>query len=310
MILAEIWAITLFIDEITTFNNWASSYFVVLGHFAPFISIFIGAILLQQLIVALKPYLAAQLNEKVAMYLKSELYSKSTRLRLRTFEQEEYFNRLERSNGVLNRQLVRALEQAGTLLQASSQYIGIVIAVSQLGIGYSLLLLLSCAPIIYTNIKSNKQFNEVNYGQSATRRKQEYWQTLMTSRDAAAELRIFQLGTFVMRLWKRNTKTLVSELLQARKRLALINLKGQALYLIILFIMIGSTTYVGLQGAVSIGTVVATLYLLERLEGVMRGLIYPLSDLTLFYYRFQVLPEYVNVKHDEKKCQALQFLLL
>src|SRR5699024_2587020 len=64
----QLWAITNFINQVLDFNQWSGSYLDVFLHFSPYIGAFIGAILLNNIIESLQPYVSAKLNERVSIY--------------------------------------------------------------------------------------------------------------------------------------------------------------------------------------------------------------------------------------------------
>jgi ABC-type bacteriocin/lantibiotic exporter with double-glycine peptidase domain len=299
-VLAELWAITHLVDEIAVFTNWSDAYMEVIFHFSPYLAALIGAMLVQQFMYAIQPYLAALLNERTSISLNNQTFIKSMKLRLESFESEIYFDKLERSRRV-QQQLVRSLIRVGEIISAIMQFIVILYAISRIGALYAVLLVLCCVPIAHFSIKGSKRFIQVNYEQSQTRRKQGYWRNLATNREAAAELRLFQLGTFVIENWQLYTKRLINELMQARKKMALFELKGQVAFLLLLFVMMGATVFAGLQGTVSLGAVIATLYLLDRLQEVMIRITYSFNDLIKFFFDFQVVPEFLQLDDEEKE---------
>ncbi|WP_199614023.1 ABC transporter ATP-binding protein [Paenibacillus alkalitolerans] len=298
--LAELWAITRFIDEITVFAGWSDSFSRVAVHFLPLIATLVGAILFQQFASAIRPYLAAHLNEKASIVMNRQTFLKSMQLRLESFESNAFYNNLERTIRVQG-QLVRVLEGIGAAIGAFMQLIVIFYAIYRLGVFYAIFFVLSCVPVVYFHIKSNKRFVQVNYEQSPTRRKQGYWRNLATNRQSAAEVRLFQLGPFIIDKWQQYTSTLITELWQARKSTALLKMKGESAYLILLFVMMGAAAFAGVQGTASLGAVVSTLYLLDRLQQVMGTATYRLSDLVRFYFEFQVVPEFLQIDEEEKK---------
>lgn len=300
MMAVELWAITGFINQVTEFSQWSLSYVKLLLYFSPFVGAFIGALLVSNLIDSVRPYLSAKLNEKVSVYLNNQLFEKSMKLELESFENPDYYNKLAYASGITQGELVYSLENAGRLLGMIIQFIVIVIAIYKVGIIYAVLLLLSSIPLFYTNIKANQDFNKVNYGQSQTRRKQGYWSGIAMSREMAAELRLLQLGTYILKRWKEETKELIEGLLKARTRMAVQRFKGEFFYLILLFTMMGATIYTGIQGGISLGLVVATLYLLDRLEDVINSVSINIEELSGFYFRFRAVPEFLELDEEEK----------
>lgn len=296
----EIWAITQFINEIIEYKGWAGTYFTIFKYFIPYIAVFIGALIINNIISSVQPYIAAKLNEELSVYLNNRVFEKSMKSRLEELEGKEYYNKLERAKGIINEELVYNLEDFGRLLGAIIQFIVIIVVVSQVSMFYMILFVLCCIPIFGANIKASKIFNEVNYSQSNTRRKQAYWGNTVVSRENAAELRVFQLGIYMINRWKKETEQLIGELLKARTSLAIKSFQGEILYLILLITMIGVTVFKGVQGEITIGLVVSVLYIVDRIEqsiGLISSLV---NELSQFYFRLRVIPESLGLSEDEQ----------
>jgi len=297
--LAEVLAITRLIDEIAAFAGWFEPYGEVVLHFLPSIAILVGAMLFQQYAAALRPYLSACLQEKVTLVMHRRTFLKSMRLRLESFESDDYYNKLERAARAQG-QIVRALEAIGAAAGAFMQFLVVFYAVSRLSAAYAALFVVCCIPVFFFHMQSDKRFVEVTYKQSPTRRKQGYWRNLATSRQSAAELRLFQLGEFVMGKWRQYTAELVAELWQARKKQAMLSLKGDSAFYLFLLIMMGAASHAGVQGAASLGEVVSALYLLDRLQQAMTSATSSFSALTQFHLQFQTVPEYLEIDEEER----------
>lgn len=297
----ELWGITRFIDEITRFTDWTASYLEVLAHFLPFIGAVIGAMLIRHVVISIQPYLATKLNEKISVYLHHQLFRKSMQLRLEVFQREDQLNKIERSKGMIRAELVYVLEDTSRMITTFVEFAVIVYAMSEIGMFYSFLLILCFIPILYFNIKASKKYYEVNYNQSQTRRKQAYWSGLVTRREAVAELRLLQIGNFMIQQWKKHMKTLLAEQLKARKKMAILRFQGEIFYLLLLFFLMGATVLAGVQGTISLGALVATLYLLNRLDDVMKYGSDTMGELAQFFFRFQVIPEFLQIEDEEER---------
>lgn len=296
--LAEVYAITRFIDETTVFSGWSDSYWKVAAHFLPYIFILVGAILFQQFASAIRPYLSARLEEKVTLVVNRRTFSKAMQLRLEAFESDAYYDKLERAVRVQG-YVARALEEVGSAIGAFMQFFVIFYAIHRLSPGYAALFLVCCVPVFYFHIVSDKRFVEVTYKQSPTRRMQGYWRKLATSRQSAAELRLFQLGPFVIDKWRQYTAALMSELWQARKKQSLLIVKGEAAYFVFLFVMMGAAAYSGVRGAASLGAVVSAFYMLDRLQQTMVAATSSVSALAQFFFNFRVVPEFLEIDEEE-----------
>ncbi|MEK3886296.1 ABC transporter ATP-binding protein [Bacillus sp. FSL K6-3431] len=293
-LVAELWAITTLINKLIEHDPSNSNFAMTIKILLPWVLLFIGAMLIKHSFQAFQPYISKQLEERATSIVKDNIFKKSLKLDLRSFETEEYYNQLENAQQSINHRFTTALESVGFLIGSIVELIVIIAAISKSGILFAILLIAGSIPLIFLDIKASKEFVQVNYRQSPLKRHLNYWVSLSTSRNTAAELRLFGLGPYFLKKWKNLSDQLIDELYKVRKRVASLRVKGEIILIVLLSIIIVGTVYAGVKGTISVGVLVASLYMLNRFEQAISqvgGYGEALSD---FYFRFQYVPKFLK----------------
>lgn len=298
-LIAELWSITMLINKLVDFGPMKNNFSVVMQSLLPWIMIFIGAMLIKHLVQSMQPYVAKQLQERASSILKDDAFRKALSLDLHSFETERYYNQLENSNRASNNQLTMALESIGMIIAAVVELIVIIVAVSQSSVLLSALIIIGSIPLMLLNVKINKEFVRINYQQSPLKRRIGYWINLSTSHETAAELRLFGLGSYFLREWERLSKQSINELYQARKKFSFLRVKGEIILVTMLGITIFTAVYTGINGTITLGALVALLYLLNRLDQAISQVSGYGEMLTSFYFSFQYVPKFLQAGKDE-----------
>ncbi|MGP4082541.1 ABC transporter ATP-binding protein [Pseudalkalibacillus sp. R45] len=304
--LLEVWAITGLVNELIQGMGSNGTLERNVIQLLPWLSLLVMGLFLRHSIESFQPFLAANLNEQLNESLSQQLYQKALSLKLEMFETPKYYDQLERAQKATGNRLVRALEGLGNLVTAIFQLIIIIYMVGKIGIVPSIILLLGTIPLVISIANSNKIFTEVNYRHSPFRRKMIYWRNQSTTRESATELRLFGLGNFFLKKWHSMNNELIDELFIARRKMAHIRIQSNfAIYILIGFVIVW-TIYIGLQGSITIGLLVATLYLLNQYERVLITLGYQGGDvLNHFYADFKNVPKYLKLEHEEVLSESM-----
>lgn len=298
-LVAEIWAITGLINQLIEQDPAGTSFGVTLRALLPWVLIFIGAMAIKHIVESIQPYLSQQLQERASSILKDQMFKKAMRLELSSFEREDYYNNLENTKRAMNNQLTMALEGIAFVIVAIIELIVIIVAISKSNLLFSILFALSTVPLIWMDVKVNKEFNEVNFAQSPLKRQTAYWSRLSMSRETAAELRLFNLGNYFLTKWEDFSHRIINDLYQARKKFSSFWLKKDLITIFLLAIAIVGSVYDGVNGSISIGSLVALLYMLNRYEHAISQVSGYSEVLSRFYFSFQYVPRFLESGNDE-----------
>ncbi|WP_062104326.1 ABC transporter ATP-binding protein [Bacillus niameyensis] len=295
----ELWAMTSLINLLIEQGSIQHDFKRMMLTLLPWVLLFIGAMLIKNTVNAIQPYISKQLQEKTSSILKNDIYEKAVKLDLRSFETEDYYNRLENAKRSTNAQLTYAIESVGFMIGNIFELIVIITAISQGGLLLALFLLAASIPLIIVNIKTSQEFVRINYRQSPLKRQLQYWLNISTSRSTAAELRLFELGPFFLKNWKKLSDQIIGELHMARKNLAFTSAKSTILMMLTLITMIIGIVYTGASGVITVGALVAFLYMLNRYQDAIRLIAYYSEMLSDFYFQFQHVPQFLQSGEEE-----------
>lgn len=303
-LVAEIWSITGLINQLIDHDPANSSFSVTLKALFPWVLIFIVAMAIKHIVESIQPYVSQQLQERASSILKDYTFAKAMRIELSSFENEDYYNNLENTKRAINNQLTMALQGIAFIIIAIIELIIIIVAISESSLLFSVIFMISTVPLIWLDIRVNKEFIEVNYSQSPLKRQNAYWSRLSMSRETAAELRLFGLGDYFLTKWEGLSNKLVDELFQARKKFSVFWFRKDLITIILLAIAIVGFVYASINGNMSIGSLVALLYILNRYQHAMSQVSGYSEVLSRFYFSFQYVPRFLESENDKDEIET------
>ncbi|TDQ42017.1 ABC transporter ATP-binding protein [Aureibacillus halotolerans] len=286
----EAWAITEFINGLHDTEHHLFFWFLCL----------IGSMLLKEVAMSAQPLIAGQLNENVGEYLKTRCYEKASSLDLIGFDSADYYDSLERSKQASNKDIGSTIESVARLSIHFIEFIVVIIAVAHIHAYAAILLLIGVTPVALSLKKANHAFIQVNYQQSPLQRQLNYWRDLSTKKESAAELRLFGLSNFFLNRWKTISHRKIDDMYKAKKKVANETLLSFLGVEILIGVVIGALVFSAVYGTISIGLLVATLYLLNRFEEIVRMTSFYIDDISRFYNDFQYLPDFLKHNDIEK----------
>ena len=298
-LIAELWAMMSLINKLIEIDLSNTTVWRAMQTLLPWVLLFIGAMLIKHSIESYQPYLSKRLEENASALIKNHTFHKAMQLDLRSFETEAYYNQLENAKRAMNNQITMAIENVGFLIAGIVELLVVFVAISKSGLTFTALLIIGSIIMIVVATKASKQFVQVNYQQSPLKRQQSYWMGLSASRETAAELRLFGLGTYFLKKWKRLSDQLIDELYDARKRVAFLRIRGDLILVVLLAIMIIAIVSAGIKGTITMGALVAFLYMINRFEQAIYSVANNNEMLSEFYYKFQHIPVFLQSGKEE-----------
>lgn len=300
-LVAEIWSITGLVNQLIDHDPANTSFGVTLRALLPWVLIFIGAMAIKHIVESIQPYISQQLQERASSILKDYTFAKAMRLKLDSFEREDYYNNLQNTKRAIDNELTMALKGIAFIIITIIELIVIIVVISESSLLFSIIFAISTVPLIWLDIRVNKEFIKVNFAQSPLKRQNAYWSRLSMSRETAAELRLFNLGDYFLSKWEGLSNKLITELYQARKKFSTFWLKKDLITIFLLAIAIVGFVYESINGRVSVGSLVALLYVLNRYQHAMSQVSGYSEVLSRFYFSFQYVPRFLESGNDESE---------
>src|SRR5215203_1975528 len=206
-------------------------------------------------------------------HIASLIQEKSVTADLAFYELSDYYDHLHRARAEARYRPVALLGNLGALLQNSITLIAMGAILIPLGPWLALALVLSTLPAFYVVI--HYALAEYQWRQRTTGndRRAWYYDWIMTTAEAAAEIRLFGLGRHFQSNYKSLRERLRGERLQLTRRQGLAELGASLIALLIIAGALGWMVWKALQGLVTLGELALIYAAFNQGQGLMRTLL-------------------------------------
>ena len=206
-------------------------------------------------------------------HITSLIHERSVTADLAFYELSDYYDHLHRARAEARYRPVALLGNLGALLQNSITLLAMGAILIPLGPWLALALLLSTLPAFYVVV--HYALAEYQWRQRTTPddRRAWYYDWIMTTAEAAAELRLFGLGKYFQSNYKDLRQRLRGERLQLTRRQSLAELGASLIALSIIGAALGWMVWKALQGVVTLGELALIYAAFHQGQGLMRTLL-------------------------------------
>ena len=284
-----VWAMTGLVDVIT--DSPADGWPGVL----PWLAAFSAALLVRSVNTESSRYLASVIYQRVSGRIQRDVASKSVGVPLGSFENREYYDKLETGKRATGPHFVDVLYEFGSLVSTAVSAAGLLVLFVHAHWALAVVLVVTMIANTIVGARSMSQFVRVNYKSSPQRQEIDYWAALLSSHRAAAEVRAYQLGEFLLGFWRRAFGRYVADISNARFRLAVLQLLSGCAYDLIIWTNSLALVVVASRGTISVGTLVALLYASGRFSELVRSASYSISQLVQHLMQLRHLREFLEL---------------
>lgn len=259
----------------------------------------LGIMLLNNIIQGLQPYLGALLRERVGDQLLSTYYRKAVSLPLVSFEEPHIYDAGQRALEGINRFSRFWGEQLQGVLQSILGALGVLFTLGQVNWLIPLVLILGQIPLITWGFEANKAFHIMNYEQTAQRRQLTYWRSLLTEREAAAEVRLYGLQDHIIAGWRNLNSELIKRLAKLRLKFLFDYNKISMLTYSLLGFGLLMLLYAALHHQLTAGAFIALLLGLQQFNTLTGSLQWQFEYAYRATKEIQYVPEFLNLKSED-----------
>ena len=206
-------------------------------------------------------------------HITSLIHEKSVTADLAFYELSDYYDHLHRARAEARYRPVALLGNLGALLQNSITLLAMGAILIPLGPWLALALMLSTLPAFYVVV--HYALAEYQWRQRTTgdERRAWYYDWIMTTAEAAAELRLFGLGKHFQSNYKKLRQRLRGERLQLTRRQGFAELGASLIALLIVGGALGWMVWKALQGLVTLGELALIYAAFNQGQALMRTLL-------------------------------------
>ena len=232
-----------------------------------------GILLLMEVVRAGINWVRTVQAELLQDHITSLIHEKSVTADLAFYELSDYYDHLHRARAQAGHRPVALLGNLGALLQNSITLLAMGAILIPLGPWLALALMLSTLPAFYVVV--HYALAEYQWRQRTTgdERRAWYYDWIMTTAEAAAELRLFGLGKHFQSSYKALRKRLRGERFQLTRRQSLAELGASLIAFVIMGAALGWMVWKALQGLVTLGELALIYAAFNQGQGLMRTLL-------------------------------------
>ena len=235
-------------------------------------------------------------SELAQDHLSLLIHNQAISLDFAFFESPAYYDLLHRANVETKHRAIALLESLGELIRSGLTLLSVVAVLLPLGILLPLGLFASSFPPLFAVYKTNRQENQWRLQNTQAQRYADYYNTLLTSREFAAELRLFNLGEHFQTAYQNLRLRLRRERMQLVKKRSLIQLGASFLSLAILGLALAWMVSQMSQGKLSLGDLALLLQSLWLAQSTLQLLLKNLSKSYQNLLFLQDLFEFLSLK--------------
>jgi ATP-binding cassette subfamily B protein len=206
-------------------------------------------------------------------HITSLIHEKSVTADLAFYELSDYYDHLHRARAEARYRPVALLGNLGALLQNSITLLAMGAILIPLGPWLALALLLSTLPAFYVVVHYALAEYQWRQRTTADDRRAWYYDWIMTTAEAAAELRLFDLGKYFQSSYKDLRHRLRGERLQLTRKQSLAELGASLIALLIVGAALGWMVWKALHGLVTLGELALIYAAFNQGQGLMRTLL-------------------------------------
>ena len=232
-----------------------------------------GVLLLMEVVRNAINWVRTVQAELLQDHITSLIHEKSVSADLAFYELSDYYDHLHRARAEARYRPVALLGNLGALLQNSITLLAMGAILIPLGPWLALALLLSTLPAFYVVV--HYALAEYQWRQRTTTddRRAWYYDWIMTTAEAAAEIRLFGLGKYFQSNYKDLRQRLRGERLHLTRRQGLAELAASLIALAIMGAALGWMVWRALQGFVTLGELALIYAAFNQGQGLMRTLL-------------------------------------
>ncbi|WP_293068026.1 MULTISPECIES: ABC transporter ATP-binding protein [unclassified Moorena] len=242
------------------------------------IALFGAVLLLTEILRGISEWVRTAQSELVQDYISDLVHQQSLAIDLVCYESSEYHDYLNRARSGAGGRSLALMENLGILLQSSITLISVIAILLPYGILLPIAIVIGTLPGFYVVLRLNRHNHQWWQKTTLDRRWLEYYEIVLTHSAAAAEVRLFGLGTHFRTAYQTLRQRLRLERLQLIKQQSLGRFGAN---LITLLVLSGAIVWIGQQmllGLITMGDLALFYQAFNRGQGLMKSLLGNLGE--------------------------------
>jgi ATP-binding cassette subfamily B protein len=242
-------------------------------------------LLLNEFLQSAAEWVRTAQSEQIQDHVMGLVHDKSMAVDLGFYESPDYYDRLHRVVSEAIGHPLTLIQSAGGLLQSALTLLGMLVVVIPYGVWLPAALVLSALPALVVVYHFNRRYHNWWAATTTDRRWTQYYNVMLTNANAAAELRLFELGPFFQSAYQRLRHDLRRDRLRLLRDQSLARLAAGSAGMVIAGATLAWYVWQALQRTVTLGDLTLLYQAFNNAQSVMRALLGNLGQIygsTLF----------------------------
>lgn len=229
----------------------------------------LGVFLLENALGEVEDWVSTEIRDRILSRIEEHLLHRASTLSLAAFERPDLYDQLHRARQMLSTRLYSSLHALFRLPSVLVTISGVLALLATAHPAFPLILVVGLVPFHYVSLALYRRVWILTRAQTQSERVLDYLGDLMTKRNAAAEIRLFGLGDYLL----DRRRKLSSRLRLERYELAREHARGGSLMIVADQIaygaVMGGVCLMILRGSLTVGSFAAYLSAAERFRQSM-----------------------------------------
>lgn len=241
-------------------------------------------------------YLTLRLNDRLTLYANDVLLQQAIRLDLAHYELPEFHDTLNRAQQGGSNYPVQVLQSLTRLFGQVVSFAGLLVLLLQFNVGMMLLLLLSVLPSLVVGLKFSRMRFWMTRNQTQAGRMANYLQNVMTQTEFAKEVRLFNLGEYILHRWREIRQQFNLESAHLARRFAMVSGGAKMLSNVGFYGAYGWAIVKTVQGRISIGDFTMYTGAFEQSQILLQNLLKSIAQIYEFNLYVSQYFEFLNLR--------------
>lgn len=233
----------------------------------------VAAMLLIDVLGRVLEWVRTAQSELISDFISARIHERSLAVDYAFYEHPEFYDKLDQARSQASTRTASLLESGGALLQNGITLLTMVAVLVPYGVWLPLLLVTGTLPALAVVAHFNRRYHRWWAQTTADRRWIFYYDTMITHRDAAAEIRLYGLGGFFRTAFQTLRQRHRSERLRMLQQQSIAQLGAGVLALLVSGAVMAWMVWRAIQGRATLGDVALFYQAFQRGEGLVRTLL-------------------------------------
>ena len=259
----------------------------------------LGVSILENALYEVQNWLATGVRDRMVVRIEEKLLHKASSLSLAAFERPDLYDQLHRARQALDTRLYTSTISLFRFPSILVTGVGVLAYLATAHMAFPLVLIVGVIPFHFLTLALFRKVWILTRSQTSSERVLEYLSDLMTKKQAAAEVRLFDLASYLRARRQRLSSRLRRERYDLSRehagRASLMNITDQIAY----GIVVGGVSLMILRGALSIGSFAAYLSAAERFRNSVSLMGYDLMTMDADLRYLADLIDYLEISDED-----------